>query len=121
MGRAPKILRRCAVSGSLVVFAIASGTLTTWIVASFFYFKMLVVVGPSSDVAAINLLEIVYFIGNTIAILGTILLFLGIRQFEHAENTRRASVYLEVSKRYNDVRGHEDDAYWVGDMLTCAC
>jgi hypothetical protein len=56
-----------------------------------------------SHIGGHDILENAFFIANTIVAIATpfILLF-AIRQFQLTENTSRASVYLELGKRYHD-------------------
>jgi hypothetical protein len=86
----------------LSVLAFASGTLALLIFFTFYLYTVEFAHGPSSEIEGVNILEVTYFIGNTIVAIVTPIVFIfAIRQFKHTEQTGRASVYLDISNRYN--------------------
>jgi hypothetical protein len=85
------------------ILAINAISLISIIASSFYNHSVIFDYGPDTPIKGKDILQVTSFISSTIvAILTPIVLAFAIIQFKHAENTKLASVFLDLSRRYND-------------------
>jgi hypothetical protein len=88
----------------LVLILVLSATyLGILVYRAYYQYNITMVHPPYSDDPGMNQLEVVYFLGNTIvALIAAFSILFARWQIKHAEKSRRASIYMELHKRYNE-------------------